>query len=90
MSTATLTSLLEYLYEALTPSNQRWLAKHLIEHANTKESEHFKPYTKEEIHEMLGQAERDFKAGLGIPDEEVWRKIDEEYKQEETMQLEMA
>ena len=31
MSEATLTSLLEYLYGALTPSNQRWLAAHLAQ-----------------------------------------------------------
>ena len=39
MSEATLTSLLEYLYTALTPSNQRWVAEHLMEHAEAEELE---------------------------------------------------
>lgn len=48
MSEATLTSLLEYLYGALTPSNRRWLAERLIERTETKEGEALKPYTMEE------------------------------------------
>ncbi len=82
MSEATLNSLLEYLYGTLTPSNQRWLAAHLIEHAAMVDGEAVRPYTKDEINAMLDQAERDFAAGLGIPDEEVWRKVDEEFKAE--------
>lgn len=35
-------------------------------------------YTKEEMNALLDQAERDFEAGLGIPDEDVWRDMDEE------------
>ena len=31
MSETTLSSLLEYLYGTLTPSNMRWMAKHLME-----------------------------------------------------------
>lgn len=89
MSEATLTNLLEYLYDTLTPSNMRWMAMHLMAHADADE-ENLKPYTMEELNAMLDQAERDFAAGLGIPDEEVWRKYDEELKMEETLQLEMA
>lgn len=89
MSEATLTSLLEYLYGTLSPSNQRWVGEHLVKHANAQ-VENPKPYTMQEIHSILDQAKRDFEAGLGIPDEEVWRKIDEEYTQEEVMQLETA
>ena len=33
MSTTALQGLLEYLYGTLTPSNMRWVADHLIEHA---------------------------------------------------------
>jgi len=39
-------------------------------------------YTKEEMNALLDQAERDFEAGLGIPDEDVWRDMDEEYEKE--------
>ena len=39
MSETTLTNLLQYLYGALTPSNQRWLAAHLVEHAAVQEAE---------------------------------------------------
>lgn len=42
-----------------------------------------KPYTKEEINAMLDEAEANFAAGLGIPDEEVWREIEEELAREE-------
>lgn len=45
----------------------------------TKETEStvaIKPYTMEEINEMLDEAERDFEAGLGIPSEEVFREIE--------------
>ena len=33
MSTATLTSLLEYLFGTLSTSNMRWVGEHLIEQA---------------------------------------------------------
>ena len=39
MSTATLSSLLEYLYGTLSPSNMRWVGEHLIEHAKKEEQE---------------------------------------------------
>lgn len=89
MSEATLTNLLEYLYDTLTPNNMRWMAMQLMAHADSDEAS-MKPYTMEELNAMLDQAERDFAAGLGIPDEEVWRKYDEELKKEETLQLEMT
>lgn len=78
MSDTTLTSLLEYLYGALTPSNQRWLAAHLIEHAEMQDHEEVKPYTMEEINAMLDEAERQIAAGETIPDEDVWKELEEE------------
>ena len=51
MSTATLNGLLEYLYATLTPSNQKWLGEHLIEHAKHEEDP-LRPYTKEELLQM--------------------------------------
>ena len=89
MSETTLSNLLEYLYSTLTPSNMRWMAEQLKERA-TVEEESVRPYTMEEIHAMLDEAERDFAAGRGIPDEEVWRKYDEALAKEELMQLETA
>ncbi len=77
MSETTLTSLLEYLYGALTPSNQRWLAEHLIEHAKFEE-EALKPYTMEEINARIDQSERDFAEGDFYSHEEVLKMLDEE------------
>ena len=42
-----------------------------------------KRYTMDEINTMLDEAEADFAAVKGIPDEEVWRKWDEELAREE-------
>ena len=78
MSEATLTSLLEYLYGALTPSNQRWLAAHLVEHADKEETEAMKPYTIEELHERIAQSERDFAEGNFYSHDEVMKMLDEE------------
>ena len=75
MSEATLTSLLEYLYGTLTPSNQRWVAEHLITHADGVD---LKPYTMEEINVMLDESEAEIAAGIGTPHEEVMREWDEE------------
>ena len=47
-------------------------------------------YTMEEINAILDVAEADFAAGKGIPDEEVWRKWDEELAREEQKELELA
>ena len=89
MSTATLTSLLDYLYGTLSPNNMRWVGEHLIEYA--KKEEHAPvPYTKEEINTMLDLAEADFEAGLGIPHEEVMREWKEEIARAEQEGIDMA
>ena len=79
MSTATLTNLLNYLYGTLSPNNMRWLGEHLIEYAKKEESEQLRPYTMKEIDAMLDEAEANFAAGKGIPDEDVWRELEEEF-----------
>ena len=89
MSTATLTSLLDYLYGTLSPSNMRWVGEHLIEYSKKEESERLRPYTMQEIDGMLDEAERDFEAGLGIPDEGVWDEL-EKMEREEKEALEVA
>ncbi len=58
--------------------------EHLIEYAKKEEATFaLKQYTKEELNAMLDKVEADFKAGLGIPSEEVWREVDEEFAREE-------
>ena len=78
MSTTALQGLLDYLYGTLSPNNMRWVAEHLVMQADKVENPDLKPYTMDEINAMLDEAEADFEAGKGIPDEEVWREWDEE------------
>ena len=85
MSTATLTSLLDYLTGALTTDNKQWLADHLYQQVREKES--LTPYTMEEINSRIDQAERESAAGLGQDSEEMFREMEEEFMREE---LEMA
>lgn len=83
MSEATLTSLLQYLTGALTPSNQRWLAAHLMEHADVEEAEELKPYTLEELHQMIAKGEQEFAEGKWQDSEEMFRELEEEFAKEE-------
>jgi len=70
MSTATLTSLLDYLTDALTTDNKKWLADHLYQQVQQKESP--VPYTIEEIDTMLREAEEDYAAGRYKTNDEVF------------------
>lgn len=79
MSEATLTSLLEYLYGALTPSNQRWLAEHLIEHACAEESEALKPYTVEELMERAERGRKEIAQGNFVTSEDLFRDLFAEF-----------
>ena len=88
MSTATLSSLLEYLYGTLSPSNMRWVAAHLTEYAERLEHPQ-KPYTMEELNAMIDAAELDIAAGKGTSSEDLWREMEEEMSREEA-QLELA
>ena len=72
MSTATLTSLLDYLYGALTPNNMRWVGEHLIEYAKKEEANSLKPLTMKEIDDMLDEAETAFEAGDYMTNDEVF------------------
>lgn len=83
MSTATLNNLLEYLYGTLSRNDMRWVADHLIERIRQEEDSERKPYTMDEVNAMLEVAEADFAAGQGVPDEEVWRELEEEFAQED-------
>lgn len=93
MSTATLTSLLDYLYGTLSSSNMRWVGEHLIEQANKQEKKQgydLTPFTMDEIDAMLDEAEADFEAGRGIPHEQVMHEMDEEIECWEQEKKEMA
>ncbi len=46
-----------------------------------------KRFTMDEINAMLDEAEADFAAGKGIPDEEVWREWNEELERWEQEEL---
>ena len=70
MSTATLTNLLEFLYGILTPSNQKWLGEHLIEHAK-QEEDPIRPYTKEELIQMAETGRKQIADGYYYTTEEV-------------------
>ena len=72
MSTATLTSLLDYLYGTLSPSNMRWVGEHLIEYSKKEQSEQLRPYTMQEIDNMLDEAEAAFEAGDYLTNDEVF------------------
>ena len=72
MSTATLRSLLDYLYDTLSISNMRWVGERLIEQANKKEKEQLRPYTMQEIDNMLDEAEAAFEAGEYLTNDEVF------------------
>ena len=50
----------------------------------------YKRYTKAELNAMLDRAEANFKAGLGIPDEEAWDDLEEELALQEKEQHEMV
>ena len=72
MSTATLSNLLEYLYGTLSPSNMQWVGEHLIDYAKKEQSEQLRPYTMQEIDDMLDEAEAAFEAGDYLTNEEVF------------------
>ena len=70
ISTATLTNMLEFLYGILTPSNQKWLGEHLIEHAK-QEEDPIRPYTKEELLQMAETGRKQIADGYYYTTEEV-------------------
>ncbi len=72
MSTATLTSLLDYLYGTLSASNMRWVGEHLIERAKIEEDEQLRPFTMNEIDNMLDEAEAAFAKGKYMTNDEVF------------------
>ena len=72
MSTATLTSLLDYLYGTLSASNMRCVGEHLIERSKIEEDEQLRPFTMNEIDNMLDEAEAAFAKGEYMTNDEVF------------------
>ena len=81
MSEATLTGLLEYLYNTLSPSNMRWMGEHLIEYANAEES--LKPYTVEELLERAEKGRKEIAEGHYTDIDEVLRELDMDFMEDE-------
>ncbi|MBR1512751.1 MAG: hypothetical protein IJ622_00490 [Bacteroidales bacterium] len=81
MSEATLSNLLEYLYETLTPDNMRWMAMHLMEHADS-DGKSLKPYSIEELHQMVAEGEQQFAEGKWQDSEDMFRELEEEFANE--------
>ena len=73
MSTTTLTNLLEYLYDTLTPNNMRWVGEHLIEYANKKEA--VEPYTIEELLDRAEKGRQQIADGQYKTNEEVFKQL---------------
>ena len=72
------------LVKDMDDSQKKELAIMIIESIKPAPAEPpMKRYTMDDINAMLDEAEADFAAGKGIPDEEVWRKWDEELAREE-------
>ena len=64
----------------LSPNDMRWVAEQLIEQAN---AEDLKPYTIEELHQMVAEGEREFAEGKWQDSEDMFRELEEELAQEE-------
>ena len=74
MTTTALSGLLEYLRGTLTANNMRWVGEHLIEYANKEEAEQLRPYTMQEIDDMLDEAENAFEADDYLTQNEVFHR----------------
>ena len=90
MSSTALEGLLDYLYGTLSVENMRWVANHLIEHAEMAEEPPMRRYTMEEVNAMLDAAEANFAAGRCIPHEESMRRWKEKIARMKHAELEMA
>lgn len=74
METKAYNGLMDFLCNALTTKELKRLSEQIAKYAKDKEEEAelFRPYTMDEINAMLDEAEANFEAGRGIPDEEAW------------------
>ena len=77
MSTETLSSLRDYLFGTLSRSNMLWLATQLKERAEKEEE--LKPYTMEELHQMVEEGRREIAEGHYYTSKEMFDDLFEEY-----------
>ena len=79
------------LVKDMDDSQKKELAIMIIESIKPAPAESkMKRYTMDDINAMIDEAERQIAAGETIPDEEVWRKYDEEYAVTEQEELELV
>ena len=94
MSTETLSGLRDYLFSTLSRSNMLWLATQLKERAEKEEE--LKPYTIEELHQMVEEGRKQIAEGHYFTSEEVFNDLFEEFGvderevEEKELQLEEA
>ncbi len=81
MSKDTLTGLRDYLFATLSKDNILWLAFELQNYVNKEEE--LKPYTTDEIRQMIEEGEKQVERGEYYTTDEVFRKY-EKYMQLET------
>lgn len=92
MSTETLSSLRDYLFGTLSRSNMLWLATQLKERAEKEEE--LKPYTIEELHQMVEEGRQEIAEGHYFTSEEMFNDLFEEFSvdkkevEEKELQLE--
>ncbi len=77
MSTETLSGLRDYLFSTLSRSNMLWLATQLKERAEKEEE--LKPYTIEELHQMVEEGRKLIAEGHYYTSEEVFNELFEEF-----------
>ena len=88
MSTAALQNVWEgILAYNLSTANKRWLVERLWEQIESEDPQALAPYTMDEIDAMIDNAEHEIAAGLGIPDEEAWKELDEELAHKEELTI---
>lgn len=76
MSTATLTSLRDYLYGTMSANDMMWLVEELSSHLRMESD--LKPYTLEELNARIDESERDAAEGRYRTHEEVFANIKRE------------
>ena len=89
MSITTLTNLRDYLTSTLSTDDMRWLVDEMENYMHGSDDT-LKPYTMEEVNAMLDEAEANYAAGKGIPDEEAWDEWEEDFARMEQKELEMT
>ena len=86
MSTATLTSLRDYLFGTLSTSDMIWLVEEMKNHMRAP-AEKLKPYTMEELNARIDQSERDIAEGRVYEFDEVMHELEAEFAHEETPEM---